>query len=39
MQISALWCNIVMDVKKNQKLFKRPICEYYNGCKKNSTTI
>jgi thioredoxin-related protein len=29
--------SIIMDVKKIQQLFRRPICEYCNGCKKSTT--
>jgi hypothetical protein len=32
-QLLDLYAGIIMDVK-NQQLFMRPICGYYNGCKK-----
>jgi len=37
--LGNLHTSIMMDVKKIQELFRIPIHEYYDGCKKNSTTI
>jgi hypothetical protein len=34
--LQNLYAGIAMDVKKTQQLFTKPICKYYNGCKKTS---
>jgi len=37
--LGNLYGGIAMDVKKNQQLFRRPLCGYCNGCKKMSNYL